>query len=222
MSITLAILIVTGLISYQALQNEGLKHKLMHYPVAEHRNKEYYRLLSSGFVHGSMNHLLINGFVLYMFGSGIESLFSVDFKPVGYNLPEDGLYGPTYGPTMFLVLYLSAIIVGDLPTHFKHKHNPNYSALGASGATSAIVMVYVLVDPWAWFIYPPAPAILFGVGYIAYSIWADRTNRADGIGHSAHLYGALWGVVFFFVTQPEMISHFFESLMQPKAPNWFN
>ncbi len=209
MSLTIAILIVTGLISYQGLQNHSIVEKLKHHPYSEKRNKEYYRLLSSGFVHGSMNHLLINGFVLYMFGGMIESTFSQ-------------LYGSTMGPMVFLVLYLTAIIAGDLPSHFKHQDNPRYSAVGASGATSALVLIYCLIAPWNWFIYPPVPAIVFGIGYIFYSSWADRTNRADGIGHSAHLYGALWGIVFFFGTQPRMIGHFFNELMQgPSMPNFF-
>jgi len=209
MSITLALLIVTGLISYQAFNNQDLKHKLMHYPVAEHGKKEYYRLLSSGFVHGNMNHLLINGFVLYMFGGMIEGMFGQ-------------LYGSTMGPLVFLLLYLSAIVIGDLPTHFKHKNNPQYSAVGASGATSALVLIYCLIAPWNWFIYPPVPAIVFGIGYLVYSSWADRTNKADGIGHSAHLYGALWGILFFFATQPQMIGHFIEQLMQgPSKPSFF-
>ena len=77
MSITLAILVLTALISYQGLnKNRNIVEKLKHYPYVEHRQKEYYRLLSSGFVHGSMNHLLINGFVLYMFGTAIEYQFS--------------------------------------------------------------------------------------------------------------------------------------------------
>ena len=209
MSITIIILIITGLISYQGLNRPDIVEKLKHHPYRENHSKEYYRLLSSGFVHGSMGHLLINGFVLYMFGEQIEYQFN-------------GLYGEGLGRIMFLLLYLSAIIAGDLPTHFKHKHNPNYSAVGASGATSAIVLIYCIMAPWNWFIYPPVPAIVFAVGYLAYSSYADRTNKADGIGHSAHLYGALWGIAFFLITKPEMFTNFIELLMQPTKPPFFN
>ncbi len=210
MSITIIIIIVTGFISYQGLNRPDLVDKLKHYPYRESHHKEYYRLLSSGFVHGSMGHLLINGFVLYMFGEMIERQFS-------------GLYGESMGRIMFLLLYLSAIFVGDIPTHFKHKNNPNYSAVGASGATSALVLIYCLMAPWNWFIYPPVPAIVFAIGYLAYSSYADRTNKADGIGHSAHLYGALWGIVFFLVTKPEMFTYFVDQLMQgPTKPPFFN
>jgi len=183
MSITLALLILTGLISYQGFSNRKIVDTLKHYPFVENKKKEYYRLLSSGFVHGSMNHLMINGFVFFMFGRFIEGEFVT-------------IFGSLKGPLMFLFLYLSAIVIGDLPSHFRHKDNPSFSALGASGATSAIVLIYCLIDPWNWFIWPPVPAIIFGIGYILYSSWADQTNKADGIGHSAHLFGALWGIVF--------------------------
>ena len=209
MSITIIILIVTGLISYQGLNRHDIVEKLKHHPYSEHNNKEYYRLLSSGFVHGSMTHLMINGFVLYMFGEQIENVFG-------------GLYGENMGRIVFLVLYLTAIIAGDLPTHFKHKSNYNYSAVGASGATSALVMIYCILAPWSWFIYPPVPAIVFAVGYLVYSSWADRSNKADGIGHSAHLYGALWGLVFFLSTKPEVFSSFVQKLMEgPSRPPFF-
>lgn len=210
MSVTIIILIITALISYQALNGKPeIIEKLKHHPYSEKQNKEYYRLLSSGFVHGSMQHLLINGFVLYMFGEQIEFVFGK-------------IYGANMGRVMYLLLYLSAIVAGDLATHFKHQNNPSYSAVGASGATSALVLIYCILAPWSWFTFPPVPAIIFAVGYLAYSSWADRTNRSDGIGHSAHLYGALWGIVFFLITKPERFGIFLEKLMEgPTAPGFF-
>ena len=209
MSITLGIIVLTVLVSYQALNNREMQQKLMHHPVSESQSKQYYRLLSSGFVHGSMNHLFINGFVLYMFGQQIEDVFG-------------SLYGHFKGPAMFLLLYLTAIIAGNLPSHIKHGNNPRYSAVGASGATSALVLIFCILAPWQWFIYPPVPAIVFGIGYLIYSSWADKTNKADGIGHSAHLYGAIWGIVFFLLTKPEMFTRFMSKLMEgPSMPSFF-
>ncbi len=206
MSITLALLIITGLISYRGLSDRKIVEALKHHPYSEHKNKEYYRLLSSGFVHGSMQHLLINGFVLYMFGTHIESFFKT-------------IFGDVLGVGMFLLLYLTSIIISDLPTHFKYKDNYNYAAVGASGATSAIVLIYCMLDPWAWFLYPPAPAIVVGLGYIGYSIWADKSNKRDGIGHSAHLYGAVYGIIFIAISKIEVLGYFFARLMEgPSAP----
>ena len=205
MSITLAIIIVTVLISYQAFKNYNIIDKLKHHPYSEHNKKEYYRMLSSGFVHGNSTHLLINMFVLYMFGTTIEPVFGF-------------LYNETMGPIIFLVFYLSAIFAADIPSHFKHRNNYNYAAVGASGATSALVIVYCLLDPWNWFIYPPVPAIVFALGYIYYSHWAETRNKADGIGHSAHLYGALYGIVFIVLTNPKVCLIFFNKIME--GPVW--
>jgi membrane associated rhomboid family serine protease len=208
MSITLGLVIVTALASYQAFSNRSMFDSLKHHPYTEKREKQYYRWLSSGFLHGSMNHLLINGFVLWMFGEFIERMFT-------------RLFG-AMGPVMFVLLYLTAIIAGNVPSFLKHKDNPSYSAIGASGATSALVLIYCLLNPWGWFIYPPVPAIVFAVGYLVYSSWADRSNKADGIGHSAHLYGALWGILFFVVSAPQMIGQFTARLMEgPSMPSFF-
>ncbi len=205
MTITLAIIIITGLISYQGFNNYNIINSLKHHPYSEHHNKQYYRLLSSGFVHGNLSHLLINLFVLYMFGQYIESSFGV-------------LYGEALGSLYFLFLYLSSIVVADLPTHFRHKNNSSYAAVGASGATSALVLIYCLLDPWNWFLYPPVPAIVFALGYIFYSHWSDKKNRSDGIGHSAHLYGALYGIIFLIVTKPMVLRIFSERIIE--GPMW--
>ncbi len=205
MSVTLAIIILTVLISIQAFSNPNIISSLRHHPYLEHHSKEYYRLVSSGFIHGSSGHLMINMFVLYMFGQTIEGSFSV-------------LYGGTMGNLFFIFFYLSSIFVADLPTHFRHKNNYNYAAVGASGATSALVMVYCLLDPWAWFLYPPVPAIVFAAGYLYYSHWADNKRKHDGIGHSAHLYGAIYGILFIVLSRPVVAKIFLQSLME--GPVW--
>jgi membrane associated rhomboid family serine protease len=204
MSITLVILIITGLISYQGLNNHSIINSLKHHPYSEYHKKEYYRLLSSGFVHGSMGHLLINVFVLYMFGSYIEKFFQL-------------IYGDMLGNIYFCVMYLTAIIAANLPTHFRHKNNASYAAVGASGATSAIVIIFCILNPWEWFLYPPVPAIVFAIGYLWYSSWADK-NKSDGIGHSAHLFGALYGALFLLVTKPSVFEHFYLKIME--GPIW--
>lgn len=205
MSITLAIVIVTALISYHGFNNLNIIESLKHHPYLEHNKKEYYRLLSSGFVHANTTHLLINLFVLYMFGRYIEATFQI-------------LYGNSLGPIYFVFLYLSSIVFADLPTHFRYKNHFPYSAVGASGATSALVLIYCLLDPWNWFLYPPVPAIVFAAGYIFYSHWSDRRGRADNIGHSAHLYGALYGILFLVLTKPSILKVFASRIME--GPIW--
>jgi membrane associated rhomboid family serine protease len=205
MSITLAILILTVLISLQGFKNMNVIERLKHHPWSEHNKKEYYRLLASGFVHANTTHLFINAFVLYMFGMHIESVFKA-------------LYGSGMGPVYFIFMYCSAIVVADMPTHFRYKNTFSYSAVGASGATSALVLIYCLLDPWSWFLYPPVPAIIFAAGFIYYSHWADKRQYGDGIGHSAHLFGALYGILFILLTKPVMIMNFVSKIME--GPQW--
>ena len=128
MSITVALILVTILISYRGFEDSRIVHRLKHYPVAEHGNKEYYRLISSGFVHGGWLHLLINMYVLYEFGSVVEKQFISIFDPI-------------LGLFVYLFMYMSAIVIADLPTFFQHKNNPSYAAVGASGAVSAVVFI---------------------------------------------------------------------------------
>lgn len=201
-TITLIICIVTGLMSYQAFNNQQMFHSLKHYPVAEHRNKEYYRMLSSGFIHGSWLHLLINLFVLYQFGLIVENIYTQ-------------LFGPLMGKIYFLALYLLSIIAADIPTYFKHANNPSYAAIGASGAVSAVVFVYILFAPWEMlYLYAilPIPAIVGGIAYLAYSSWASK-NRNDGIDHSAHFYGAVFGIVFTLIMKPSVAKIFLSKFL---------
>lgn len=199
MSVTILIVVVTALISIQAFSKPGMLDKLKHHPYSEVRNGEWYRLLTSGFVHGGWVHLLVNMFVLYMFGEYIEQAFV-------------SLWGATFGRVLYLVMYLLAIVAGDLPTLIRQKDNPGYASIGASGAVSAVLFIYILLNPWEtlWlYAIIPIPAIIAGVGYLIYSSWASR-NQQDRIDHLAHFYGALFGVVFVIVLQPRLIGYFIE------------
>jgi membrane associated rhomboid family serine protease len=201
MSITIIIIVFTCLISIQAFSRYGILERLKHYPYVEIRNREWYRLLTSGFVHGGWVHLIINMLVLFMFGEHIEKIF-------------ESLWGPTVGRTLFLVMYLMAIVVGDLPTLVKHKDNPAYASIGASGAVSAVVFIFILLYPWEMlYIYGivPVPALLGGIGYLIYSSWASRRQN-DRIDHLAHFYGAVFGVVFMIVLKPQLMLYFIDQV----------
>lgn len=207
LSITNVICIITFFISYQAFSNRTLFDNLKHYPVAESRNKEYYRFITSGFVHGSWVHLLINLFVLWQFGNIAESIYTARL-------------GPMMGGLLYTLMYILTLIVADIPSYLKHKDNPAYSAIGASGAVSGVVFVNMLFAPWHWILLYaiiPIPYIIAGVAYVIYSSWASK-NRNDNIGHDAHLYGALFGVLFTLVTIPEVFRIFTSALME--GPTW--
>jgi membrane associated rhomboid family serine protease len=197
---TLAIILATCAISVLAFKNEKLLNDLILWPPAIKRGKQYYRLVTYGFIHADGMHLLFNMITLYFFGRYIESYM-----------------GGSIGTLGFIVFYLSAIVVSILPTYMKNVNNPAYRSLGASGAVSAVLFGFVLLNPWATIIIfvVPCPAILYAVIYIGYSIYMDRQGT-DNINHSAHLWGAAYGVLFLAAMDPRIISGFLAQLAQPR------
>jgi membrane associated rhomboid family serine protease len=138
-------------------------------------------------------------FVLYVFGEHIEQVFT-------------SLWGEMMGRILYLVMYLLAIVAGDLPTLIKHKDNPAYASIGASGAVSAVVFIFILLNPWELlYLYAiiPIPAIVGGVLYLIYSSWASR-RRNDRVDHMAHFYGALFGVIFVIILKPYLFLYFID------------
>jgi membrane associated rhomboid family serine protease len=148
------------------------------------RRAEYMRLITSGFVHGDLGHLLFNAITFYSFAFSLERYI---------------------GTARFLVLYFSGLLFGNLGTYFKHRANPNYSCLGASGAILAVMFASIVYFPsQRLIILPipvPIPAPLFALGYLAYTYYSARQSR-DRINHDAHLGGALTGLAFVAVTDP--------------------
>jgi len=104
-------------------------------------------------------------------------------------------------------------VVAILPTHLRHMRDARYRSLGASGAVSAVLFAFILLQPWSmlYVMFVPLPAIVFAVLYVAYTIWAERRGK-DNINHSAHLWGAVWGVGFLLVLEPRLLPRFFEQL----------
>jgi len=208
-SITIILVILTAYISYQAFNNRDMQQKLLFHPYTVQQDGQYTRFLTHGFVHANWQHLLINMFVLWQFGSISEQLFAQ-------------IFGTVLGPIAFVLFYLSAIVVATVPAFFRHQDNPAYASVGASGATSALVFIYIFIDPWQWFLFPPLPAILLGVAYLWYSSYMDRRG-GDNIAHDAHFWGALYGLVFIIVSalafKPVYFDFFFSRLLEgPSLP----
>lgn len=201
-TITGVIIAITCLVSYGAFQDQSMFRRLMHHPYTESQEGQYYRLLSSGFVHGSFMHLLLNMYVLYEFGSVVERLYINQL-------------GDTGGRFAFVVLYLVTIVAANIPTHFKHREDRGYAAIGASGAVSGILFAFVLFYPWSMLgimFVIPCPAIVFAVLYLVYSSWASK-NSNDNIGHDAHFYGAIFGLLLTIVLMPDQMPVFVDRLM---------
>ena len=202
-SITLIIILFTGLISYQGFNRYEFIDRFKHSPAREYAGKEYLRLLTSGFIHADWTHLLVNMFVLYSFGGYIENYII-------------SLFGSPAGRLIYLGVYLLNIILANLPTFFRHKHNPSFSSIGASGAVSGMVFIFILLQPWAilnLFFVIPVPAIIAGVGYLIYSSWA--ANKGHGrIDHSAHFAGAVAGMLMIIILNKKIVGDFLYRLVE--------
>ncbi|SMO59753.1 Membrane associated serine protease, rhomboid family [Saccharicrinis carchari] len=175
------------------------KYKFNAYQIV-HR-KEYIRLLSHGFLHGSWTHLLVNMFVLYSFGRAVIYYFDSVF--------------PGRGQLMFLLLFFSSLIFSSLYSLFKEKDNVYYSAVGASGAVSAVLFTSIFFAPYNLlylFAVIPIPGIVFGVAYLIYTKIMAKKN-IDNIGHDAHFWGAVFGFVFPLIYKPSLFMHFISELL---------
>ena len=203
MSITLLLIVIIGITSYMAFNDRGKFYKMMHIPNVEAREKQYYRWLSSIFVHANMTHLLINLLVFYSFGQVVENYFLA-------------VFGELMGRVNFLLLFLLSGIAADIPTYFKHRNNPNFSSVGASGAVSGVMLSSVLFAPWqTWYFFFVIPvwAIVAAVLYLGYSSYASR-QEGGFIDHDAHFYGAVFGALFTIVLKPGIFPFFIAQLKE--------
>ncbi len=200
MEITYGLMIAIGLITYYAWQRPDTHRKLMLNPYATFHERQFTRLITSGFVHNNGMHLFLNLFTLYFFGGAIEKIFMSFFGDAGSFL--------------YVLLFLTAVAVANIPTLIKHKDHPNYNSLGASGGVSALVMAFILFDPLqdlCLYAIVCLPGYALGGLFIVYSIVMGKRG-VDNINHDAHLYGALYGVLFILVLKPAIFEQFINTL----------
>lgn len=202
-SITILIIAFTTLVSYRGFTNYSFIDQLKHNPSRAFATGEYYRMLTSGFLHADWTHLLVNMFVLYSFGEYIERFITHEF-------------GAVPGKIIFLVLYLCNIILANIPTAIFKRKTPGFSSIGASGAVSGIIFIYILLQPWSMlllFFIIPVPAIILGIGYLIYSSWA--ANKGHGrLDHAAHFAGAISGILMMIILKKDIIDIFIQRLIQ--------
>lgn len=200
LSVTTIIIIITVLASLYAWNKPHILQRWIFNPYSVNTRNEYARFVTSGFIHQDYMHLFFNMFTLYFFGNLVEQYF-------GYLLGVTGL-------VLYVVMYLLAIIVSDIPTYVKHRHDPGYNSLGASGGVAAIVFSAILFDPTNniyLFAILPIPGFILGALFLLYSY--QRANQArDRINHDAHLYGALFGILFTIIIEPGVIGNFIRKI----------
>ncbi|MEA4995770.1 MAG: rhomboid family intramembrane serine protease [Petrimonas sp.] len=183
--ITFLIIGITSVISIAAFGNYTMMDKFIFKPTEAGRG-QWYRFFTYGVLHADYTHLIFNMFTLYFFGGDIERAFKATF-------------GGQTGVFYYLLLYVTALPVSILPTYLKQKNNNSYRGVGASGAVSAIIFAYILINPMNFmgvlFIPVWLPAFLFGTIFLLISVSLDK-KQSKGINHSAHITGGLYGIAF--------------------------
>lgn len=207
--VTLVLIAVNVIISLIAMNNQDVLSKTIMWPYGVKRYNQFYRFITSGFIHADYMHLFFNMFTLLFFGQVVEVYFSI------YGLG---------GNIAYLALYFLGLIASDLPTYLKQKDNYNYHCLGASGAVSAIVFAAVVFNPWgSIYLYGALKisALVYAVLYIVYCVAMARRG-GDNINHDAHLWGSLFGFGFTIALIGAMQPALFELILdQLKHPSLF-
>ncbi len=192
--VTYFIIAVTALVSWRCFSRPDWMQRLALIPFRVIREREWYRLISHGFVHADTMHLLVNMVTFWSFGVYIEALF----ERVGFPL------------WAYPTLYFGGMVAASLYDVVKRRNNPDFVSVGASGAVSAVLFSAIFFDPWSkilLFAVVPVPGIVFGVLYLIYCQYMDKRGK-DRINHNAHFYGAVFGFLFPLFFNPSLIHLF--------------
>ena len=196
--ITYLLIATTSIISIMAFNNGDIFYKLKHWPYQEARQREYYRWITGGFLHGDYAHLVFNMLALYFFGPDVEGWFMAQFGQIGQ--------------VLFLLFYILAIGAASSATYSRYKDSAGFASIGASGAVAAVVFTFILLYPTRGIglIFLPGlfiPGFIFGILYLWYSNYAANRGH-DNIDHVAHFFGAVFGFMFPIIIQPSLFMDF--------------
>lgn len=197
--ITYIIIGINCIVSFIGFSDKNFFEKYLYRPYNVHKNSnEWYRIFTSTFLHANVPHLFFNMWSFYIFGSMIEN-------------SEFPYYFHGKAEYYYVLLYIGGIMTSALPAFEKYKNTYSYAAVGASGAVSAVVFSYILINPSSQlqFIFIPFgfSAWIFGALYLVYS-WYMGKHGHDNIGHDAHLWGALYGIIFTIAIHPHFAVSF--------------
>ena len=200
MYVTYLLLAITIIISVKAMEDTTLKGKLMMNPYDVIHHKKWYRCFTHAFIHADFAHLGLNMFVLYGFGIGLEDTLFVEYGIQGH--------------VMFAILYMMGILFATLLSLFKHKDNPGYNSLGASGAVMAVLFAFILRHPenrLGLLLLPgiEIPAYIFGPIILAVEYGMSKRG-GTGIAHEAHFAGAIFGILFITAVDYQYLLNFFK------------
>ena len=202
---SIIIIVVTSVISIFSFSNKNLFNRLLFNPYQTRYKREWYRIVTHGFLHANWVHLIVNMMVLFSFSGIIESSFRLMAYRTWLKLPM----------LCYLVFYMMSIIVSSLITLRKHRDDFWYNSVGASGAVSAVLFCSIFFEPNMTLLFMgvvPLKAFIFGPLYLLYS-WYSARKENDNINHDAHLWGAVFGFCFPLIVDPRMIQWFIGKLL---------
>ena len=201
MIITYLIIAISVITSLVAFNRPDIFDKLKFNAYAINKNREWYRFFTYGLIHADYMHLFINMFVFYSFGGVVENIFHIYFD--------------SQATLFYILLYVGGIAFSSLFDFGKYKNNSYYNAVGASGAVSAILFSSIILYPqgkiFLFFIPIGIPAPIFGILYLVYSAYMAKKGT-DNVGHSAHFWGAIYGIAFTIALKPSLVISFFNNL----------
>lgn len=187
-NITTIVIVITTIISIAGFSNAKIIDNLIFYPPAVSQRNQWYRFITCGLIHADYSHLIFNMLSLYFFGPFVEDAFNGIFL-------ENGEW-------YYIALYVTSLVVSLLPTYIKNKDNYAYRSLGASGAVSAVIFAGLMIAPQTevmlFFIPIPIPGFIFAPLYLIVSALLERKGGSN-INHSAHIFGALYGLAFVII-----------------------
>ena len=199
--LTLPIVLVTCAVSIVCFRRRSVFEKLMLSPYRVKYDREWWRIITHGFVHADYLHLAINMMVLYSFGEAVEAWLGA---------------GITQFPTAhYFTLYFGGMVVASFSDLVKRKDVYDYAAVGASGAVSAVLFAFIFFQPWSKLMLMgviPIPGIIFGPLYLWYSSYMARRG-GDNVNHDAHFYGAVFGFIYPMLVDSSLLWHFINQLM---------
>ena len=197
--LSLLLIAINIIVSYRGFNNRAFFNQYSFGVDKVLVQKDYKVLVTAGFLHVNWLHLLFNMFSLYFFGQSIEQ----------------------YGPLPFLLVYFISLVCGHLFSLLVHRHQGDYTSVGASGAVCGIIFATIALAPnmgIGFFLLPISiPAWLFGLLFVAYSIWGVRSRR-DNVGHDAHLAGAMAGMIVAILLYPWTLSQNYLAILAVFVP----
>ncbi len=204
--VTIGLIIANILFSFIGFSNSKLVDMTIMWPYRVAREKQYFRFITSGFLHADMIHLFFNMFTLFFFGRVLEGILSIE--GLGGNIA-------------YLGLYFLGLIISDIPSYFKHRNDYTYSSLGASGAVSAVIFATIVFSPWSSiYLYGAIKisAAVYAVLFIFYCVYMSKKG-AGHINHDAHLWGSLFGLIYTIILiailQPQLFTDILDQLKHP-------